>query len=382
MPREQIPITPEVLRWARQRAHYSVEEIRLKFPKIEDWEAGKEFPTYPQLENISKKFKVPVAVFFFPEPPNIPPIRESFRTLPDVDFDQLPREIHFLLRKAKVLQINLSELNDNHNPATRFILNDLRFQVDINIPAMAQSVRNYLKITLGTQINWKNNDIAFDNWRSVLQGHGITVFKDAFKNDSYSGFCLYDEAFPIIYINNSAKTRQIFTLFHELAHLLFQTSGVDLVDDNLERYPIHDERIEAICNQFAAEFLLPDARLKKEFANRKPTEETAEHFANRYHISREMVFRRFLNWNLISVEEYLAASRKWANQYLKSRKRDGENIANPYWTKIAYLGTNYVRLAFSKFHQNHITEEELSDYLDTKVKNLTKLEDHYLQKMV
>src|SRR3546814_17029352 len=54
----------------------------------------------------------------------------------------------------------------------------------------------------------------------------------AFRTDDFSGFCLYDEEFPIIYVNNSsAKTRQIFTYFHELAHLVFHTSGIAKVRD-------------------------------------------------------------------------------------------------------------------------------------------------------
>ena len=50
-------------------------------------------------------------------------------------------------------------------------------------------------------------------WRKTLLDVGIFVFKDAFRVDDYSGFSLYDDVFPIIYVNNSsAKTRQIFTL--------------------------------------------------------------------------------------------------------------------------------------------------------------------------
>src|SRR6056297_965224 len=151
MAREQIPITPRVLRWARERARLSVDEMRDEYRDIEAWEEGESCPTYPQLERLSETLKVPIAVFFFPEPPEVPPIQESFRTLPDVQFDALPKDVHYLLRKAKALQINLAELNEGRNPVDHFILHDLRFAPDMDIPAMAQRVRHYLGVTLNTQ---------------------------------------------------------------------------------------------------------------------------------------------------------------------------------------------------------------------------------------
>ena len=377
MPREQIPITPKVLRWARERAGFSPEEARKYFSKIEKWEAGKAFPTYPQLERLSDKFRVPVAVFFFPEPPNVPPIRNSFRTLPDVRFNELPREIRFLLRKAKVFQINLSELNDGKNPADRFILSDLRFTQDMNIIAMARRVRDYLEVSFSKQMSWSDSDVAFSAWREVLEDHGVAIFKDAFENDFFSGFCIYDERFPVIYVNNSSsRTRQIFTLFHELAHLLFHTSGINTRShESDEDLSPSSRRIEVICNQFAAEFLLPMSRFKKDIRGRAPNEETAKLLADRYHVSRESVFRRFVDSNLITPDEYPDFAQRREEQY---RGQGG----NYYWTKITYLGTNYIDLAFSKYYQNRISEPELADYLDTKVKNLPQLENYFFKKVL
>lgn len=80
---EPIPVTPSVIQWARVRAGFSPEDARTIFKNIEAWEAGEASPSYPQLESMADKFKVPVAVFFFPEPPELPPISESFRTLPE-----------------------------------------------------------------------------------------------------------------------------------------------------------------------------------------------------------------------------------------------------------------------------------------------------------
>ena len=78
---EQIPVTPVIIKWARERAGYSIEDATKTFKKIEAWEVGEVFPTYSQLEQMAEAFKLPVAVFFFPEPPDLPPISETFRTL-------------------------------------------------------------------------------------------------------------------------------------------------------------------------------------------------------------------------------------------------------------------------------------------------------------
>lgn len=108
MAKEEIPVNKDLIAWARKRAGFTVEEASKKFSHIAAWEEGTSFPTYPQLERLADEFKLPVAVFFFPEPPTLPPIRESFRTLPDAEFDQIPRQVSFLLRKAKALQLNLA----------------------------------------------------------------------------------------------------------------------------------------------------------------------------------------------------------------------------------------------------------------------------------
>lgn len=383
MSRERAPITPQVLTWARERAYISLDDMRAKgFRDIEAWERQESAPTYPQLERLAEALKTPVAVFFFPEPPEVPPIRESFRTLPDAQYEALPSAMHFLLRKAKAFQMNLEELHDGKNPAEDYILRDLRFDLGADIAAMARKVREYLGVTLEEQMGWESSGEAFEAWRAVLERHGVAVFKDAFKmkvdkRDLYSGFCLYDAAFPLIYVNNSAKTRESFTLFHELAHLLFETSGVDNPEDHFTgQWLESDKQIEVTCNAFAAEFLLPQKRFAAEVRGLPRTEETAEQLASRYHVSREMIFRRFLDSGEITQEAYEEAADRWRGQ-----AGSGEG-GNYYWNKVTYLGMEYLRLAFSHFHQGRISEPRLADYLDTKVKNLSDLEDHFTQKAV
>jgi len=372
---EGIPVNKDVITWARKRAALSEKEAAQKFPKIAARESGAALPSYPQLEAMAEEFRIPIAVFFFPQPPNVPPIQETFRTLPDAEFERLPRRIQQLLRKAKAFQLGLYELTQGRNPAERLITRELEFSAQMSVDAMAARVRGYLDVTLEQQAAWHDDDAALKEWRQALYRVGIFIFKDAFREESFSGFSLYDNVFPIIYVNNSAaKTRQIFTLFHELAHLLFQTSGIDPIDGQyIERLTQQPQRIEVLCNRFATQFLVPEKAFEFAFAGHEATERTAEILASHFHVSREFIFRRFLDRGLITQDNYTRAARRWAEQ-----KQEGSG-GNPYWSKLAYLGRDYVALAFSQYHENRIDEVQLGEYLDMKAKNVGTLEEYFVR---
>lgn len=368
-----MPVNKDVIVWARKRAGLTLEQAAKKFAHIAAWEAGKALPSYPQLENLAEEFKLPVAAFFFPNEPKVPPIRQSFRTLPDEEFDQIPPKIRFLLHKAQALQINLSELTDGRNPAGRLITRDLQFNLNAPIGFLASRVRAYLGIGLAEQEQWADSDAALKAWRDAIQRVGIFVFKDAFRVDGYSGFSLYDNEFPVIYVNNSdTKTRQSFTLFHELAHLLFHTSGIDTQEDRyIPALPAEARRIEVVCNQFAAEFLLPTAAFQNVMQGRDRSRETAELIAEQYHVSRESVYRRFLDQGWVGQAEYEAAAREWAGQ-------KGEGGGGDYYrNQIAYLGRDYIALALQQYHRNRFDEAQLAEYLNVSARNVGTLEEYF-----
>ena len=367
-----MPVTPAVVVWARERAGFSLQELSGVFSKIGEWETGETGPTYPQLEKLAEKLKVPIAVFFFPDPPDLPAIEQTFRTLGPEQIATIPPKIRLLLRKARAFQIGLEELNSGRNTADRLIVRDLHFELTDSIEDIARNVREYLGVSFEEQFGWADADIALKEWRNKFLSVGIYIFKDQFRSADYSGFCLYDDTFPIIYVNNTtAKTRQIFTLFHELAHLLFHTSGIDAYDDGFISQLAHDERrIETICNRLAASLLVPEDVFDTHLAGRPATEATAAELAQLFGVSREFVFRKLLDRDLISQPEYENAARRWADQ------RNGGTGGDYYNTKIAYLGRDYISLAFQRYYQNRIGYSELADYLDTKPRNLTRLEEN------
>lgn len=381
-------IRPNILKWARESKHMSLDEVAKKMNKkpevISKWEEAQESPTYVQLEKLAYNvYKIPLAVFFFPEPPKIKGVEESFRTLPELEIERIPPRIIQLLRNAEAMQLSLSEMCNGINPAERFILHDITLPDKSKISTVVKVVREYLGVSLDQQKSWKSPDNALKEWRKVLEDVGVFVFKNAFKQPEFSGFCIYHNEFPIIYLNNSMpKTRQIFTLFHELAHLLFKTGGIDKVeDDYIEWLPNNKKRIEIFCNSFSGKFLVPEEDFGSLLRSGQLniSDSSISSVASEYGVSREVILRKLLDKKLISQDYYRNKAAEWTAEAQAGR---GGNGGNYYATQMAYLGDRYLNLAFSEYYQNKISAEQLADYLNVRVSNLSSLETAWLGREV
>ncbi|MFC1781433.1 ImmA/IrrE family metallo-endopeptidase [Planctomycetota bacterium] len=382
---EQIPVNPDILRWARETSGFNIDDVVIKLKRkritsetVVSWEEGAASPTYVQLERLAYEiYKRPLALFFFPEPPEEETPKESFRTLPQEEINLLEPRLLYLVRQAKVMQENLRELFDGVNPAKKQVCSDITIHSSDIISHIAKEVREYLGVGLNQQYALATNDKALKYWRDVLETHGLFVFKDAFKDEECSGFCLYDNVFPVIYINNSqAEIRQIFTLFHELAHLLFKTGGIDLRhDDYVQKMKGDNKRIEVFCNKFAGEFLVPTKDIQPKIRNQTINDNLLTQLAKKYSVSREVILRKCLDLNHITKAFYKAKVKEWGLQGGGSGSG-----GNYYYNKGAYLGSYYIETAFGKYYQGAISKTQLADYLGMKETSLSTLESHMLHR--
>ena len=332
-----------------------------------------------QLETLADKYKRPIAIFFFPEPPQEPNFADR-SALRSFEIEQLDPSIRILLRQAYARQLSLMELNMDVNPAETKIFRDLHPQLDDSVTDLAQQTRAYLGISVETQASWSNAREALENWREQIEEKGIFVFKDAFRDDFVDGFCLVHEQFPVIYLNNSSQfVRQIFSLFHELAHLLLGENGITR-DIN----PV-DRDIEGFCNQFAAEFLVPSSHLETCLNYPVYNDAAIEELASYYKVSRPVILLRLINQGTLKQNSYRRRAAQWTEEY-ESRlegRAGGESPGggNYYNTHAVYLGYKFIELAFSRYHQGRCSMEELAEHLNVKVKNLPRLEDCLLRKI-
>lgn len=388
----RVPANPAVLRWAREGLGLSLEEVAQRLKKraadVEAWETGRAAPTYVQLETLAYTiYKRPVAIFFLPEPPDEPSVKQAFRTLPEEEIDAIPPRVRYLLRKAAVLQANLYEIYDGANPAARRVLRDLAFPPSISAVRMARDVRANLGVDLSEQQTWHDAGIALHRWRDALEAHGVFVFKDSFNprskrrdgSDRYSGFCLYDAEFPLIYVNNNLpKTRQVFTLFHELAHLFMKTGGIDTESDQFVADLAGNARsIETLCNAFAAEFLVPGDDFAQQIREVSVDEHGIDRLARLYSVSREVILRRLRDRDRVAQEEYERLAAQWKGQM---RTRKGAGGGDYYETRGAYLGQRYIGQVISRYSRRDVTAEQAADYLGVKVEHLPGVEDWLLKR--
>ncbi|MFT3734712.1 MAG: ImmA/IrrE family metallo-endopeptidase [Rhodocyclaceae bacterium] len=385
MVREQVTgIQPAILLWARKSAGLAVADVArsLKRPEadIEAWEAGASAPSYAQLEKLAYQlYRRPLAVFFLPAPPEEVMPQREFRTLPETDLQTLAPDTCMHIRRAHAHQLSLRELFDSTSPSERRIWQSVRISSSVDIATQAQKIREFLGVRLDEQIKWKSDETALKKWRQAVESSGVFVFKAPFKQKDISGFCLMDEQFPLIYINNStSKTRQTFSLMHELAHLLLQVNGLSKFDSSyIQRLTQSEQQIEQTCNAIAAETLIPNSDFwtqAKLFPAdiEKASEEQFSELASRYGVSREAVLRRFLDGGRVSSKFYELKAKQWSSQ--KTQKPGGDWYSN----QGAYLSDRFAKEVVGRHFKHQISLEQAADFLGVKPKHYAGIEERVL----
>ena len=383
-------VNPSVLKWARDRKHYLRIDIVKKFHAksvteevLINWEEGRDSPTYPQLEKLADYYKVPVAVFFFPEPPNIEDATASLRSAPGFNSDLISPATLDVIHRVQATQMALKEFNDGVNPVSNPLHKNISLSASENIEALATKLRgkNFLNISLKDQLGWNKYMDALEAWRDAIEKKGIFVFRWPFTSEYLSGFCLYDKEFPVICLDSQeTKGRQIFTLLHELVHLLHGESSVTLDKGILEIRDDDIQESEYYFDSVAGAVLVPMNDLKKQVSNGNiGNKDFYTQKAKLYKVSPLMLLVRCRLTNLIPYDVFIEV-RESLKAY--SGEERGGNGGDYYWNHLSYWGKAFLQNILSKRHQDRINEYEMSRILNMKIKNIEKLEGYLINKQL
>ena len=375
-------VNGEIIRWAREFYNMSPDEaaqaIGVDISRYLNWENGTEHPTYAKLKKLSDVFRKPSAVFFFPEPPQLPSIKGDLRTLPDEIVNSFSKNVIIQFEKAKIYQISLKELYGNKKSIIA-----QRDSFPGEIDQLCSFFRTQLEFPISAQKARKSTKVVFEIFREKFYDLGIYVFKDAFKDNRISGICLNDDNFPVIVINNSMSfARQIFTLFHELYHLISDTSGAEIIRDDYY-VVLNDQQteIERACDTFANAFLVPMDDFKQELKKKLINEERIEELATLYSVSKEAIMYKLYKMGKMSPAEYNALKEVFYGDAIRNgeKKTEQRSGGNHYYTQLSYLGQRYTGDVFREYFSGRIDNVRASEMLQSKVDHLPNLENVYFR---
>ena len=375
-------VNGEIIRWAREFYNMSPDEaaqaVGVDISRYMNWENGTEHPTYAKLKKISDVFRKPSAVFFFPEPPQLPSIKGNLRTLPDEIVNSFSKNVIIQFEKAKVYQLSLEELYGNKES---IITQRSSFPKDID--QLCSFFRMQLEFPISAQKARKSTKVVFEIFREKFYDLGIYVFKDAFKDNRISGICMNDDHFPVIVINNSMSfARQIFTLFHELYHLISDTSGAEIIrDDYYVALNNQQTEIERACDTFANAFLVPMDDFRQELKKKPINEDRIEELATLYSVSKEAIMYKLYKMEKITPAEYNDLKEFFYGDAIRNgEKRKGQSGGgNHYYTQLTYLGQRYAGDVFKQYFSGKIDSIRASEMLQSKVDHLPNLETVYFR---
>ena len=381
-----------VLRWARQRREMSREYAAARLSikngdKIKQWEEQKAGPTYRQLEEIADLYGVPVAVFFFPSPPDVEDPKKSLRRLLAEDAGVLSPGVLKAVHHAQAAQMALMEMNEGVNPISDPLHKVFRLSERAGGAADAAAVLRgpaHFNVSTETQLRWGGRHAALAEWRLMIEDRGIFVFQMPFADrkdapSECSGFCLYDEEFPVICLNSKEFAgRRSFTLMHELAHLLRGDNALTLLSGEADESAVarfRDSDAERFCDQFAGNMLIPDEDFKRQALVKNTGGEFFRALSRRYWVSESMAAMKCVKTGIISP----AAYRKFMDERPNFPGRQKSGGGDYYSNQIARWGKGFLANAFACLHQNRVDRFDLCETLRVKLANLDKLEDAFFK---
>lgn len=259
MPRTTlVPITPTVLSWAIDESGYTRPEIsgRLKvnLADLKAWESGKSKPGLSAFRSLARILRRQTAVFLLPEPPEAALPKVELRGPPGHLRSSLNPDERKFVRQVARIQGTLSWVARESGELTESRLPTFTQSDD---PAKAASaVRAALRIDLSTQLGWSSASISFRAWRTALEEHGVLVFLLPLGVLSARGMSIWDLAAPAVIMNSAWNVEaRIFTMFHEIGHIVTRTNSACIGYVGIQEGDQRD--VERWCDRFAASLLLP-----------------------------------------------------------------------------------------------------------------------------
>lgn len=371
-------INPARIVWCCEQVRLQLEDfagqIKIPLKKLQNGSL-----TFNQLKKVARFFGYGVLFFLdeeLPDKGNV--LSPAFRSLTnqgvvlDVKMSKLIRNVEW----HRDFYLSLMEESDSEHYFEKPKLKGK------TADEKAIEIRNWLH--LDGDNNQKKK--TFETYRELFARKGIFTFLSTgyrgnwkIENDDFEGFSINHEKMPVIFVKKSFEKRQVFTLFHELAHLLLHDKKRAMMDSNENFRHNTAKRIEYEANEFAGKCLIPSETLEHIAAqtpeNPRDYDAAFKDFSDKNCVSVEAVLVRLLMRRQISHEQY--------QQYrgIKKEEKIPQSSGQPkryrHTEPAKIFGKHYVRSVLFALDEEQITLNKASNHLDKiKIEEFDKMRSH------
>jgi Zn-dependent peptidase ImmA (M78 family)/transcriptional regulator with XRE-family HTH domain len=360
----------EVLRWAREAFALSranaASSTGISVKRLQQIEDGEKHPNFDELKAMSKTYKRTIATLLLKEQPKEKPLPSDRRTVDSKEVGLFHEKTILAVRKARALAQSYYELREDTGLTTKNL--DLKATLQDKPESVAHTIRQ--KMELDSILRLEHDNDVLDTLTEKIGSFNIAVFQLSLTQDNIRGFSLTDETIPVIVIKRGGESpsAKIFTLFHELGHIILNEGGI--CDNSFETSTL---QIEKWCNAFAAEILIPSEELlarnlvllHKKNNNKDWSKKELIELATYFHSGPLSILRRLLEHDLTTLQFYKEKHLAWNKpSFGRAAIPEGRNIPKE---AIKEKGRVYMSLAFKAFDQNRIDIKDLSDLLGMKL---------------
>ena len=195
----------------------------------------------------------------------------------------------------------------------------------------------------------------------LVENLGVSVYIEPMGADDTRGLSIYFNEFPAIVIDQNEKMSgaRLFTLFHELAHLLIRQAGIS------DQRP--GNNVEAFCNRFAAAFLMPREAIESAFTAEalkrgEPEIPELQFAADKLCVTISQIAVRLEQLGYAEPGYYRRISSKLKKPTPKVRS--DKNKPPFKFTYLSRAGHNLPGIVFASLDRKQITPFEASRLLD------------------
>jgi Zn-dependent peptidase ImmA (M78 family) len=333
-----------MLRWARERAGLSPEVLARRLPQLYAWERGDTRPTLKQVERFAKATYTPIGYLFLGEPPIERVPIPDFRTIAD---DRIHRPSPDLLDTLYMCQQRQEWYRDFARSEGE---DPLPFVGSSQLTSSVKDTAAAMRAALGFSIEERQRTARWTDAlrRFIEQADGLGVLvmvsgvvgsntRRKLDPSEFRGFALSDDLAPLVFINGAdTKAAQMFTLAHELAHVWLGQSALSDVDPASP--PAH--RVEAWCNQVAAEFLVPEQLLQDEYVFSANLPDETDRLARVFKVSTLVILRRLADIGALGRDDMWRAYDEEVTRLRAIPRASGGDF---YLTQAARVSKRFAR---------------------------------------